>query len=281
MNRGALPLNALRAFEAAARLGRMTAAASELGVTHGAISRQVKVLEASLGVALFAGPRNRPILTASGQRLLPELTAAFERIDGAVRLVADEEAGTLDVSCLGTLTMRWLIPRLDRFQSRHPGISVRLTSDHLPVDFHRDSFDVAIRVGSGDWPSGAVVTPMFGDRMGPVLSPALAAQVVIDDPVDLAALPWLHAETRLYAWTEWCRAHGLTKIRAGQRFERHYFMLEGVMAGLGVAIAPQTLVGDDIAAGRLIAPFGFIPSGRQYVALSRAGSSRKVRAFVD
>lgn len=114
-------LNALRAFEAAGRHGRMSQAADELNVTHSAVSRQVQLLEEALGVSLFEGPRNALRLTEAGRTLVPGLTGAFDQIDTAVRLVADTEDGPLDVSCLGTFTMRWLIPRLHRFQVEYPG----------------------------------------------------------------------------------------------------------------------------------------------------------------
>src|SRR5262249_29696517 len=119
----ALPLNALRAFEAAARHGRMTAAAAELHVTHGAVSRQVRHLEAVLGVRLFEGPKSRLTLTEAGRNLLPRLTAAFGEIEAAVDAVADRDEGPLDVSCTSTFAMRWLLPRLHRFNARHPAVA--------------------------------------------------------------------------------------------------------------------------------------------------------------
>ena len=112
MKRRLPPLNALRAFEAAGRLGRMTAAADELAVTPGAISRQVRQLEDALGVALFEGTKHSPALTDAGRLLLPAISVALDQIETAVRAVADEPGSTLDVSCFSTFTMRWLIPRL-------------------------------------------------------------------------------------------------------------------------------------------------------------------------
>src|SRR6478752_3022123 len=149
-----ISLNALRAFEAAGRHGRMTLAAQELNVTHSAVSRQVQHLENSLGVALFEGPKNALRLTEAGTRLLSGVGSAFDQIDMTVRLVADTEDGSLDVSCPGTFAIRWLIPRLHRFHAAHPGIEVRLTSSAKPVDFARDGVDVAIRAGIGPWPAG-------------------------------------------------------------------------------------------------------------------------------
>ncbi len=270
------PLTALRAFEAAGRLGRMTGAADELHVTHSAVSRQVRHLEAVLGVALFEGPKNALRLTEAGRALLPGLTAGFERIERSVALVADTEEGELDLSCIGTFAMRWLIPRLYRFQSACPGIEVRMTSSERKVDFARDGFDVAIRVGTPPWPGEAVA--LFAEQFGPVLSPRLARP----RPQELDGLPLLHTLTRRHAWAAWSGLSGI-QVRAGaeREFERFYFMLEAATAGLGVCIAPWPLVCDDIRAGRLLAPFGFAPSGQDYVALRRARRHTKSALFCD
>jgi DNA-binding transcriptional LysR family regulator len=215
-------------------------------------------------------------LTEAGRTLLPGLTAALDQIDTAVRLVADTEEGPLDVSCLGTFTMRWLIPRLYRFQAANPGIEVRLTSSYRPVDFGRDGFDVAIRVGSGPWPEDAEIVSLFRERVGPVLPPQLAQAAA----QDFAGLPILHTRTRPHAWSQWCALVGVpVDHEAGTEYEHFYFMLEAATAGLGVCIAPLPLVADDIRAGRLIAPHGFIESGQDYVALLRARRHRKSALF--
>ncbi|MDQ0474264.1 LysR substrate-binding domain-containing protein [Labrys wisconsinensis] len=269
-------LNALRAFEAAGRHGRMTLAADELAVTHSAVSRQVQHLENVLGVPLFEGPKNGLRLTEAGTRLLSGLVSAFDQIDMAVRQVADMPDGPLDVSCPGTFTMRWLIPRLYRFQAAHPGIEVRLTSSSRPVDFARDGFDVAIRVGAGPWPQGAEVVPLFGEQTGPVLAPALAQSA----PRDLAGVAVLHSRTRRRAWPDWCARSGTPGGHApGIEYEHFYFMLEAASAGLGVCIAPWPFVADDVRSGRLAAPRGFIASGQDYVALRRARRHRKSSLF--
>jgi len=274
-------LNALRAFEAAARLGRMTLAAEELAVTHGAVSHQIKTLEDQLGCKLLDGPRNRLALTESGKRLLPVLTSAFEQIGRGVADISPSGSRFLDVSCLGTLTMRWLIPRMHRFQSEHPTIEVRLTTDDGPVDFSRRLFDVAIRVGRGDWPADAQVTSLFSEHVGPVLSPNLLAPGGRSGSGDLRQLPKLHTQTRLWAWEDWISRTSSTDVSLdGQKFEHFYFALEAATAGLGVAIAPWELVIDDIKAGRLVAPLGFVESGQSYVALSRQGRKSPTTQFV-
>lgn len=254
----------------------MVQAAAELKVTHSAVSRQIKHLEEVLGVALFEGPKNGLELTEAGRTLLPGLVSAFDQIDKAVRLVADTEDGTLDVSCLGTFTMRWLIPRLYRFQAAHTGISVRLTSSDGPIDFAREGFDVAIRVGAGPWPQDAQVSPLFGEQVGPVLALQLARKHM----PNFAGIPLLHTRTRPAAWADWCSRSGIgVSDEPGVEYEHFYFMLEAAMAGLGVCIAPWPLVADDIHAGRLVAPYGFIENGMVYVAMRRARQHRKSVLF--
>jgi DNA-binding transcriptional LysR family regulator len=254
----------------------MTLAADELNVTHSAVSRQVQHLEAVLGVPLFEGPKNNQRLTEVGTTLLSGLVAAFDQIDLSIRAVADTEEGPLDVSCPGTFTMRWLIPRLYTFQAEFPGIDVRLTASSRRVDFARDGFDVAIRVGSPPWPAGADVIPLFPEQTGPVISPSLEKS----KGHDLSGVPRLHTRTRLQAWDDWMsRSH--TKLQGGPRveYEHFYFMLEAACAGLGVAIAPWPYVTDDIRFGKLVAPAGFIESGHEYVALRRARRNRKSSIF--
>jgi DNA-binding transcriptional LysR family regulator len=212
-------LNALLAFEAAGRLGRMTRAGEELGVTHGAVSRQVRHLEAALGVTLFEGPKNRLALTSAGRALLADLTAGFDRIEAGVRGMADERAGALDVSCLGTFTMRWLIPRLHRFRAAQPGVEIRLSAADSAVDFARDAHEVAIRVTDHPLPANAPLTRLFDELVGPVMAPALAAQLRPRAPEDLARAPLLHTRTRPGAWAAWA-ARGLARGRPPRRRDR-------------------------------------------------------------
>ncbi|OAB55194.1 LysR family transcriptional regulator [Phormidium willei BDU 130791] len=301
MRRRLPPLTALRAFEAAGRLGRMTLAAEELHVTHSAVSRQVRHLEAALGVTLFEGPKTALRLSEAGRRLLPGLTAAFDGLESAVRQVADTEQGPLDVSCLGTLTLRWLIPRLHRFQAASPGIEVRLTSSDAPVDFARDGCDVAIRVGRAPWPEEVEVTPLFPETFGPVMAPrwqqdpggppeGRAPKTPLPKTPSPAVclpeeLPRLRTRTRPEAWSAWAARAGSQAAseaapETGAAYEHFYFLLEAVTAGLGACVAPWVLVADDLRAGRLVAPFGFIDSGLTYVALRRRRRHRKAARFV-
>lgn len=273
------PLSALRAFEAAARLGRMTAAADELSVTPGAISRQVRQLEQHLGVALFDGSKARPTLTPAAHVLQPVLTNAFAHIADAVREVSDPSRGPLDVACFSTFTVKWLIPRLFDFQAQHPGIEVRLRTTDAGAGAGRIHGDLSI---TAEEATGARDTskeqPLFPEHLGPVLSPELAQRVALHQPADLAdpalAPLRLHTRTRRNAWAMWGAAAGATvplptPSQAGPEFEHYYFTLEAAVRGLGVAVAPWHLVMDDVQAGRLVAPLGFVASGYDYVVRRR------------
>ncbi len=274
------PLSALRAFEAAARLGRMTAAADELSVTPGAISRQVRQLEQHLGVALFDGSKARPTLTPAAHVLQPVLTNAFAHIADAVREVSDPSRGPLDVACFSTFTVKWLIPRLFDFQAQHPGIEVRLRTTDAGTGAGRMHCDLAI---TAEEAAGARDTSkeqqLFPEHLGPVLSPELAQRVALHQPADLAdpaLMPLcLHTRTRRNAWAMWGASAGATvplptPSQAGPEFEHYYFTLEAAVRGLGIAVAPWHLVMDDVGAGRLVAPLGFVASGYDYVVRRRA-----------
>lgn len=279
-------LNALRTFEAVARLGRMTIAADELCVTHGAVSRQVRALQDELGAALFEdGARQALRLTPAGRSLLAALTPALDRIAEAVEAVSPSSEPVLNVSCLSTFAMRWLIPRLHRFHERHPGVDVRLSTVSHEVRIERERYDVVIGVDDPrprpglppmPQPPGAdapVRTPLFDERLGLVLSPALMARLAAPSASArrealLQRCPRLQTQTRPGAWLDWARAIG-AELPAGapeQRFAHYAYTLEAALGGLGLCIAPWHLVADDVAAGRLSAPLGFVDSGLRYTA---------------
>lgn len=285
MKRHLPPLNALRAFEAAARLGRMTAAADELSVTPGAISRQVQLLEAHLGQRLFEGSKNKPQLTPAGQTLGHALSAALDSMEAAVRAVSDDACGTLDVACFSTFTVKWLIPRLFAFNAQYPDIEVRLRTSGPHGDLERSRCDVVITVEAGEPRSpavadAAITLPLFPERLGPVLAPSLAKRFRLSTPDDLMQHTLLQSETRLNAWPMWASAYGCAlPPLAAVAYEHYYFTLQAAVAGLGVCVAPWHLVADDVAAGRLLAPLGFCDSGYRYVAQRRPQRSQKLDLF--
>ena len=269
MLRRALPsLNALRAFEAFSRHGRMSLAADELCVTHGAVSRHVRQLETTLGVSLVDGPKNALRLTEEGARLAASLTGAFDQVATAIAVARTEAPQTLEVSCIGTLAMRWLIPRLPGFVEHHPNVRVGLSESHAHVDFRRDGVDLAIRMAEDLSSEDAEKTPFMRHYNGPVVAPSLTA----GGPFTLerlAALPRLHTRTFRRGWSEWetLSGHGLGAAPVDREFDHHFYMLEAAAAGLGVAIGPWPSIIDDLTAGRLVAPFGFVPARARYVAL--------------
>lgn len=274
-------LNALRSFEAAARQGSMTRAATSLGVTHGAVSRQVRGLEAALGVPLLENRQGRLRLTAAGGRLVAVLTDAFDRIADGVSAVVRRDAGEVTVSCLGTFAMLWLIPRLHRFEAAHPGSIVRLTTSDADLDPVRGDFDVAVRVGRPADFASADRLALFDEWAGPVMVPALARRLDARGAAAMGRLPLLHAATRPGAWADWLAAAGAAApdAHAGQTFEHAYFMIEAARAGLGAAIGFWHLVADDVRAGRLVAPAGFAPTGLRYVAVCPRAAGEPARNF--
>ena len=257
----------------------MTAAAEELCVTHGAVSRQIKLLEATMGLRLLDGPRNRLRITEAGLRLAERLTRAFDLIEAAT---PSEPAGALHVSCLGTLAMRWLIPRLPRFVDRDPDVRVQISESHRPFDFRNDGVDVAIRIWApGEpGPADAEITPFLDLAHGPVMSPELA---VLGTTVEaLAALPRLHTHTYMPAWPEWASQSGaqLAAAPVDREFDHSFYMIEAALAGLGVAISPEILVQKELASGRLVAPFGFVRTAGAYAAfVSRDDARPAARRF--
>lgn len=253
------PLNALRAFEAFARHGVMTAAAAELCVTHGAVSRHVRTLQDSLGVVLVTGPRHCLSLTAAGEALALSLSGAFAAIDDAVAVARAGLYREIEISCLGTFTLKWLIPRLPGFLADHPEVRVRMSESSAPADFKRDRVDAAIRVlEEGMEPPSQEVTPFLPMHQGLVVAPHLITE---DASIDaLARLPRLHAATFRENWSIWSAAMGivLPPSPVTREFGHNHSMVEAVAAGLGAAIAPWAFVAPDVMSGRLAAPLGFI-----------------------
>lgn len=259
--RSQLPLTALRAFEAFARLGKMSLAADELCVTHGAVSRQVRSLEALCGVKLTQGPRNALKLTDAGERMSRSLGHTFDELEQSfreVRAAADRE---LHISCVGTLAMKWLIPRLSSFHARHPELSIRVTEAYGPVDFTREPFDAAIRLTESVTGEGLTATPFLDNYHGPVVAPDLAR-----GGLDLARTPRLHTRPHRQAWAEWSDHAGVSVPDApeNREYEHLFYMLEAAVAGLGVGLSPWIYVANDMAAGRLAAPFGFTPTPARF-----------------
>lgn len=263
MSRDLPPLNALRAFEAAARLQSISRAADELHVTHGAVSRQVRLLEEELGIALFSKDGRGVKLTDAGQRLRDATGDAFERLRGVCAdLAKRSEDAPFVLGCPGSLLARWFIPRLDRLNRELPELRLQLSASEGELDPRRPGVDATLCFAEPPWPGDMRVFELAAESIGPVLSPryALYDKLVAGAPSALLDEALLHTVSRPQAWPQWAAAQGLAaeRLRLGQGFEHLYYLLEAAVAGLGVAIAPQQLVADELASGRLLAPWGFV-----------------------
>jgi LysR family transcriptional regulator, glycine cleavage system transcriptional activator len=253
------PLNAVRAFEAAARRGSFKDAAFELGVTHGAISRQIHLLEDWLGApALFRRMNRGVTLTPEGGALLAEFGPALDQISAAARQHRERRGGPvatmLRVNALATFSLRWLLPRLTLFREAHPGIEVQLTTANEPVDALPEEYDVVIR-GGPDTFYGFVSRPLLNERRLPVCSPALIKR--LSAVTDLERHTLLHVSTVPKLWRDWLTlaGHSGLKPAATLTLDHFYLSIQAAVDGLGVAMGPTALVSDDLAAGRLVTPF--------------------------
>jgi LysR family transcriptional regulator, glycine cleavage system transcriptional activator len=252
-----LSLNALRAFEATARLRSFSAAADELAVTHGAVSRHIRTLEDSLGLALLQRTAQGAVPTAEGQRLADGLSTAFGLIQSSVEQL---KPGPLTLACSESIMMYWLIPRLNRFKEAHPEVELRFNMSHGPLDFARDSVSVALRLSSIEAPKDVVRADVAHEWIGPVCSPQYLRQERIESVDDLARARLMASRTRPTAWSEWARCGDLTnlQLRIDEYFEHFYLLIQGARCGLGLANVPRMLVRDDLTSGTLVAPLGFV-----------------------
>jgi LysR family glycine cleavage system transcriptional activator len=257
------PLNALRAFEAAARHLSFKKAAEELHVTPAAVGHQVKALEDFLGVQLFRRLNRAVMLTDAGQTCLPELREGFGKLASAVeRLRARDGRGLLIASVAPTFAVKWLVPRLDRFQAAHPEITVRIETTMAVVDLVRDGIDVAIRF-CPDVERGLRGEILFGEEVIPVCSPRL-----MDGPQPLRRSDDLRHQTLIHLegetadrswpdWQTWLSAAGVPDADQihGLRFTQSIAAAQAAMDGQGIALIGRTCFLDDLAARRLVRPF--------------------------
>ncbi|HYG47600.1 MAG TPA: LysR family transcriptional regulator [Allosphingosinicella sp.] len=253
MIRPYLPLNGLRAFEAAARHLSFTKAAIELCVTPPALSHQVKALEERLGMPLFRRLPRGLGLTDEGQALLPVLREAFDRVAGAL----DEFDGgkgreVLSVGAVGTFALGWLLPRLAAFRAEHPFVDLRLTTNNNRVDIAEEGLDFAIRYGDGAW-HGTEADLLFDAPLTPLCTPEVAAR--LSEPADLAAETLLRSY-RVGEWRAWLESAGVpAPALTGPVFDSAALMVEAALAGHGVALGPARMFERELAEGRAARPF--------------------------
>ena len=283
------PLNALRVFEIAARTASYAEAAAELGLTHGAVSRQIAILEGWLGQRLFIRAGRRMVATPIARVFAAEVSLSFDRLTGAAEACGKPGARRiLRVSAPTSFATRWLIPRLARFHSAHPHVEVSVTTVSSVHEELRGGFDVAVRRGSAKdnaWPQHRA-TYVLDDVDTLIMSPALFARRPIRGPADIEGHVLLATETRPGDWIDWLDVAGLSHL-AGQRrqlFDHFYVTLYAIVDGLGLGIGPFPMLEADLLAGRLIAPLPDIKVPRTgYVALVPfdADKSAPLKGFVD
>ena len=280
------PLNALRAFEAAARHLSFTRAAEELSVTQAAISHQVRKLEERLGTRLFERHGRGLELTDTGGMYLPFLRQAFDIIaDGTNLIISQDTHGPLSVTMLATFAVRWFIPRLREFHRLHPDVEVRMVTTDRMVDFFREDIDCGIRYGTGSWP-GLDTVKLFEDRYVAVCSPELlAGEQPLAAPADLRHHTLLH-EHDDEDWRYWLAALHVEGVDSagGLTFDSSDLALEAAAAGLGVALGSRIVVQGDVDDGRLVMPFGDLTDeDLSYWFVYPRGSARKpnLSAFRD
>jgi LysR family glycine cleavage system transcriptional activator len=286
------PLNAVRAFEAAARHESFHAAADELAVTPGAVAQHVKSLEAWLRLPLFRRlPSRGVVLTQAGQRYAATVSGLLDDLAEATRrLVAQDNVHVLTVSTIHSFAAQWLIPRLASFRTEEPGLDVRVVASNSLTDFDREEVDLAIRYGRGGY-HDLTAELLLEESYFPVCSPALTREGPhpLREPADLAYHTLLHEDAgallpSVVGWPEWLAVAGVTGVdpRRGPRFTHTFLALQAAAGGQGVAMATSVLIGDDLANGRLVRPFGpDVPSPFNYylVCPPAAAELPKVQAF--
>lgn len=278
MKRAELPsLDDLRAFEVMARLGSVRAAAEELNLTHGAVSRRVAKLSLDTGIRLIE-PSGRGIrVTVAGAELAAAATGALSMVSSTLaRLRSTRAKSPVVVSSERSVAMRWLIPRLAAFQGQHPEVDLHLSVGGGAFDFTRDQITLAIRRLDFGIDANWRVEALFEEAVGPVMHPAMAERFAAGRYVALAA------RTRPDAWQKWLSAHPDCGRPESTRFlDHHFLMVEAALAGLGVCMCPKILAIDDVSKGRLVAPLGFTPDGSRYGLISPAAAqeSRSAALF--
>ncbi len=262
-----LSLNALRAYEASARLNSMTLAAEELAVTHGAISRHVRALEETLGLPLLRRTGYSVLPTEHGARLMDGLSAGFSLIDASV---AQLRPGPLTLSCSSTIMMAWVLPRIGAFHALHSEVDLRFNINYKQVDLVRDEVSVAIRNSMIEPPKNVITRDLLVEWIGPVCAPAYAATLAAAGPFDPAKAQRLATKTRPQAWREWQEAYNgggqpSAELAAHDPFEHFFMLIQAAVCGLGLAVVPKMLVESELASGRLVAPLGFLAGPHRLV----------------
>jgi LysR family transcriptional regulator, glycine cleavage system transcriptional activator len=283
-NRKLPPMSTLPVFEASARLGSFSAAAEELFVTHGAVSHQIKSLEAFVGTPLFVRDGRGVALTREGRQLAERVRSALDEVGNAVAAAANgRRANRLTISVLPSFASRWLMPRIGGFMSEHPGWEVNVEAAAALADFSRDGVDVAIRFGSGNWP-GMRAQWFMADRYIMLASPKLNGWKLPKKPEKLAQYPLLRAEPG--PWSAWCSAAGvdIPVPTTGLEFSDAGLNLQAIIEGKGITLARYSIAETELARGSLVSLFNIdIDAGAAYYIVwpERAEPTESMLAFRD
>lgn len=289
MTRRLTHLNALRAFDAAARHGSFVRAAAELGVTAAAVGQQVRLLEDRCGAPLFERRGKRLELTEAAREVLPDINDAFDRLaQAADRLREARRAPLVSVTLPPSFAAKWLIPRIEHFRMAHPDVDVRLDTTDRLADLARENISVGIRYGSGRYP-GLEATLLMSEDVFPVCNPSLIGVRKLKRPDDLAGLRLIHDTTMekhetFPTWSTWLKAAGARKVdaRRGLRINSAIMSLQAAIDGQGVALARSVIVAEDLHEGRLVRPLQpAYPTSYSYYLIYPAGLplSRSAAAF--
>jgi LysR family glycine cleavage system transcriptional activator len=259
------PLGTFRVFDMAAQTQSFVKAAERLHVTHGAVSRQIRILEEAVGTTLFERRNRAVFLTAAGRTLQVTTASIFEQLEVAVqRLQQNNRESALVLSCEPTIAMKWLIPRLPAFHEAHPDIAIHLSAAGGPIDLARAGVDLALRRDDFKWADDIHATPICEEWVGPVCRRGMQPFAN-----GMAGVKLIHTKSRPNAWRTWQRLSRIqTKSSMRIDYEHFYLCVQAAVAGLGVAMVSRFMVLDELAGGQLEAPCGFLKDGSRYHLLS-------------
>lgn len=251
------PLNALKAFEAAARHESFSRAAVELCVTHGAISKQIDLLEQRLGIKLFRRTPGGVVPTEACRAYQAEIATALDRIAAATSSLSQREyPDSLNINAPPTFTIKWLVPRLSKFQIRNPSLEIRLGTKRGDASTALQSADIVIRRGPDNW-RGVRSRLFLKEAITPVCAPRLMRRKALKTPADLGRQVWLYADARPADWRTWLEMagiEGVTPLRS-LRFDHSSLCLEAAADGMGIAMGPLSMIRNELDAGLLVMPF--------------------------